>query len=76
MDERISDEIMECMSLLDESIDVLSDIEFDLNDEREDGLIPDMTLHHLLDMTEDVSENAKLKRAEMSFTRRQSENLL
>ncbi len=76
MDESVSDEIKECMSLLDESINVLSDVEFDLNDEKEDQISPDMTLHNLLDMTEDVSESARLKRAELNFARRRSDDLL
>jgi len=45
-----------------------------LDDEKEDELTPNMELHNLYDMTEDVSESTKLKRAESNFTRRQSEN--
>ena len=44
-----------------------------LNDEKEDELTPDMELHNLYDMTEDIAESTKLKRAELNFTRRQSE---
>jgi hypothetical protein len=69
-------EIEKCLAILDENLDVLSRIEFDLDDEKEDELTPDMTLHNLYDMTEDVSESAKLKRAELNFTRRQSEDSL
>jgi hypothetical protein len=54
----------------------LTNLEFDLDDEMEDELTPDMELHNLYDMTDDVAESAKLKRAELSFTRRQSENSL
>jgi hypothetical protein len=45
-----------------------------LNDEKNDELIPDMKLHHLYDMTEDVAESEKIKRAESKLVRRQSED--
>ena len=76
MDDDLPEEIEKCLAMLDENIDVLSELEFDLDDEKEDELSPDMSLHNLFDMTEDVAESAKLKRAEMNFTRRQSEDLL
>jgi len=76
MDDDLPEEIEKCLAILDENIDILSCIEFDLDDEKEDELTSDMNLHNLYDMTEDVSESAKLKRAELNFTRRQSENSL
>ena len=76
MDDDLPKEIEKCLAILDENMDVLSSIEFDLDDEKEDELTPDMSLHNLYDMTEDVSESAKLKRAELNFTRRQSEDSL
>ena len=76
MDENLTEEIERCLAILDENMDVLSNIEFDLDDEKEDKLTPDMNLHNLFDMTEDVAESAKLKRAELNFTRRKSENPL
>ena len=76
MDDDLPEEIEKCLAILDENIDILSGIEFDLDDEKEDKLTPDLNLHNLYDMTEDVSESAKLKRAELNFTRRQSENSL
>lgn len=76
MDDDLPKEIEKCLAILDENLDVLSSIEFDLDDEKEDELTPDMSLHNLYDMTEDVSESAKLKRAELNFTRRQSEDSL
>jgi hypothetical protein len=76
MDDDLPKEIEKCLAILDENMDVLSSIEFDLDDEKEGELTPDMSLHNLYDMTEDVSESAKLKRAELNFTRRQSENSL
>jgi hypothetical protein len=76
MDDDLPEEIEKCLAILDENMDVLSNIEFDLDDEKEDELIPDMNLHNLFDMSEDVAESAKLKRAELNFTRRQSEDSL
>ena len=76
MDDGLPEEIEKCLAILDENMGVLSDIEFDLDDAKEDELTPDMNLHNLYDMTEDVSESAKLKRAELNFTRRQSEDSL
>jgi hypothetical protein len=74
MDDDLPEEIEKCLAILDENMGILSNIEFDLDDEKEDELTPDMNLHDLYDMTEDVSEFAKLKRAELNFTRRQSED--
>jgi hypothetical protein len=51
-------------------MDILSNIEIDLNDEKEDEIVPDMQLHQLFDMTEDVSESSKIKRAEFNLARR------
>jgi flagellin-specific chaperone FliS len=76
MDDDLPEEIKRCLAILDENMDVLTNLEFDLDDEKEDELTPDMELHNLYDMTNDVAESAKLKRAELSFTRRQSENSL
>jgi hypothetical protein len=52
----------------------LANLEFDLESEMEDELIPNMKLHQLYDLTEDVSELAKLKRAESNLMRRQTED--
>ncbi len=71
MDEDLPESIRKCLDILDENISLLSDLEYDLDDEKEDELTPDMELHNLYDMTEDVAESAKLKRAESNFTRRQ-----
>ena len=76
MDENLPEEIEKCLAILDENMGILSNIEFDLDDEKEDGLTPDMNLHNLFDMTEDVAESVKLKRAELNFARRKSEDPL
>jgi hypothetical protein len=74
MDEDLPEEVKKCLDILEENVDMLANLEYDLDDEKEDELTPNMELHNLYDMTEDVSESTKLKRAESNFTRRQSEN--
>jgi hypothetical protein len=74
MDDNIPDTVKKCLDILDENLEILSDIEFDLNDDKNDELIPDMKLHNLFDMTEDVAESEKIKRAESKLIRRQSED--
>ena len=76
MDEDLTEEVKKCLDILDENVDMLANLEFDLDDEKEDELTPNMELHNLYDMTEDVAESTKLKRAELNFTRRQSEDSL
>jgi len=76
MDEDLTEEVKKCLDILEENVDMLANLESDLNDEKEDELTPNMELHNLYDMTEDVAESTKLKRAELNFTRRQSEDSL
>ena len=76
MDEDLTEEVKKCLDILEENVDMLANLEFDLDDEKEDELTPNMKLHNLYDMTEDVAESTKLKRAELNFTRRQSEDSL
>jgi hypothetical protein len=68
--------VKKCMKILDENVDFLSNLEQTLDDENEDELVPDMQLHQLYDMTEDVAESSKMKRAESNFMRRQAEESL
>ena len=76
MDDEFTESVRKCLDILDENVEILANLEFDLDDEQEDELIPNMELHNLYDMTEDVAESAKLKRAEFNFSRRQSEDSL
>ncbi|MCV0373044.1 MAG: hypothetical protein K5793_05765 [Nitrosarchaeum sp.] len=71
MDDDLPESVKECMKILDDCVDFLSDLEHDLDDEKEDELAPDLKLHQLYDMTEDVAESAKIKRAESNLMRRQ-----
>jgi len=73
MSEDLKDEIDECLRMLDENVEVLSDIELDLEEEKEDQLESGLKLHDLYDMTYDVALAAKLKRAESNFMKRQSQ---
>jgi hypothetical protein len=74
MDDDIPDTVKKCIDILDENLEILSNIEFDLNNEKNDELVPDMKLHHLYDMTEDIVESEKIKRAESKLMQRQSED--
>jgi len=70
MDDELPETVEKCLKILEENMDILSNIEIDLNDEKEDEIVPDMELHQLFDMTEDVSESSKIKRAEFNLARR------
>ncbi|QUC65103.1 hypothetical protein NsoK4_02225 [Nitrosopumilus sp. K4] len=74
MDDDLPETVKKCMRILDENVDFLSNLEQDLDDQKEDELTPDLELHHLYDMTEDVAESAKIKRAESNLMRRQAED--
>ncbi len=74
MDEDIPESVKKCLDILEENVEILANLEFDLESEKEDELIPNMELHQLFDLTEDVSESAKLKRAESNLMRRQTED--
>ncbi len=76
MDDELPETVKKCFKILEENIDILSNIEIDLQDEKEDEIMPDMKLHQLFDMTEDVSGSSKIKRAEFNLVRRQAEDFL
>ena len=75
MDDKAPDILKKYLDVLDENMDILSDLESALDDENENELTGDMKLHQLYDMAYDVSETAKRKRAENNFMRRQAEDL-
>jgi alkyl hydroperoxide reductase subunit AhpF len=74
MDEDLPEAVKKCLDILEENVEILANLEFDLESEKEDELTPNMELHQLFDLTEDVSESAKLKRAESNLMRRQTED--
>jgi len=76
MDDDLPESVKKCLDILEENVEILANLELDLDDEKEDELTTDLELHQLFDMTEDVAESLKLKRAESNFARRQSEDSL
>jgi len=74
MDDDLPEAVKKCLDILEENVEILANLEFDLESEKEDELTPNMELHQLYDMTEDVSKSAKLKHAESNLVRRQAEN--
>ncbi len=73
LDDKLPEAIKKCLKILEENIDILSNIELDLEDQKEDELTSGLGLHDLYDMTDDVAESAKLKRAEFSLMRRKAD---
>ena len=76
MEDDLPEAVKKCLDILEENVEILANLEYDLNEENEDELTTDMQLHDLYDMAEDVSESSKLKRAESNFMRRQTEDSL
>lgn len=75
MDDELPEAIKKCIKILEENIDILSNIEMDLEDQKEDEIASDLKIHDLYDMTEDLAESAKLKRAEFNLMRRNAEDV-
>ncbi len=74
MDDELPEAVKKCLDILEENVEILANIDFDLESEREDELTPNLELHQLYDMSEDVSVSAKLKNAESNLVRRQAED--
>ncbi len=60
----------ECLKLLDDNVNILSNIEYELNQQKEDELVPEMQLTDLIDMTHDIADSSRLKKAEFTFMQR------
>ncbi len=60
----------ECLKILDDNVNILSNIEYELNQQKEDELVPEMQLTDLIDMSHDVADSSRLKKAEFSFMQR------
>ncbi len=75
MDDELPEAIKKCIKILEENIDILTNIELDLEDQKEDEIVSNLEIHDLYDMTEDLVESTKLKRAEFNLMRRNAENL-
>ena len=76
MDDDLPETVEKCLKILEENINILANLEANLGDEKEDKIMPDMELYQLFDMTQDVSESSKIKRAEFNLVRRQAEESL
>jgi len=74
MDDELPEAVKKCLDILEENVEILADLEFELESEKEDELTPNLELHQLYDLTEDVTESAKLKRAESNLVKRQSKD--
>jgi len=75
MDDELPEAIKKYIKILEENINILSNIEMDLEDQKEDEIISNLEIHDLYDMTEDLAESAKLKRAEFNLMRRNAEDV-
>ena len=73
-DDDFVEDITKSLEVLDENIEILTDIENDLDEESEDELVADVGLYELIDMSEDVAKNAQIKKAERAFLKRQQED--
>lgn len=60
----------DCIKLLDDNMDVLNDIEYSLESEKEDYVITDLTKNDLVNMAHDVADSSRIKRAESQFAKR------
>ena len=60
----------DCLKMLDENVDILSNIEYELDQQKEDELVPSMQLTDLIDMTHELADSSRLKKAEFSFMQR------
>jgi len=74
MDDELPEAVKKCLDILEENVEILANLEFDLESEKEDELTPNMELYQLYDMSEDVTNSVKLKRAESNLVRRQAED--
>lgn len=67
------DVVDECAKMLDESLSILADVEFELDSAKEDIVETGMTKGELVDMAHEVADSVRIKRAESSFIRRHFE---
>ena len=76
MGDKLPEEVRDCFKFLEDNLKILSKIEMDLEDEKEDKLVPGMELHQLYDMANNVSEASKIKHAQYNLIRRQSDDFV
>ena len=68
------DIVEECGKILYESISILSDVEFELDSAKEDIITPSMTKGELVNMTHEIADSVRIKKAESLFVRRHFES--
>ena len=76
MDDVLSETVKKCLKILEENVDILENLEMDLEDENEDELVPNLELHQLYDVIEDVLQSSKIKRAEFNLAKREAKEFL
>ncbi len=76
MNDDLPETVEKCLKILEENVEVLANLEMDLEDENKDELVPNLEIHQLFDMIEDVSHSSKIKRAEFNLARREAEESL
>jgi len=76
MNDDLPETVEKCLKILEENVEVLENLEMDLQDENKDELVPNLEIHQLFDMIEDVSHSSKIKRAEFNLARREAEESL
>lgn len=64
------DIVEECGRVLDDSLGILADLEFELDSAKEDAVKPSMTREDLVEMAHDVADSVRIRKAESSFVRR------
>jgi len=76
MNDELPETVEKCLKILEENVEILANLETELEEENKDELVPNLELHQLLDMTEDVSHSSKIKCAEFNLARREAEESL
>ena len=75
MSDELPETIEDSLRILEENLEILENLDLDLEGSKEDELEPILGLYQLFDMTEDVSDSSKIKRAESNLIKRQEESL-
>jgi hypothetical protein len=70
-EKELVDYVSECLDIIDANLEILSDIEFEIEQQKDDEIVSNMKLHDLIDMTQDVADSIKIRKAEASYMRRQ-----
>ena len=60
----------ESIKILDENVDVLNDLEYSLESDREDTVVPELTKNDLVDMAHELADSSRIKKAESYFIKR------